>query len=386
MHNFYEIKITGKDIKRFIKTLHRMGILLYKIDWQENSVRLLVDREGYQKIKEIKTIYQIEIVGHHGIFKLEYYFQKYYLFIIAMMMGVLFILFLSHLIFDVEVVHVKEEMRAFIKEELEKEGIRPFRFQKSFNRQEQIVKSLILKYRDKIEWLEIERVGTKYIAKVEERKYSPTETETEPRDIIAKKDGRILQIEASEGSILVAKDQYVKKGDVLVSGQIKNKDVVMARVRSKGRVYATTWYTVHVSLPYHYQEEIKTGNKGKSLSVRLFSKQWNLFQTGSYESKQVTPLFQMKNPILPLSISWNVEEEVKKTEKIYTKDLALLEASSIAQEKLRSQLGNDIEILYEKSLKITEEDSKIDIEIFMTVKEDITAYQKTPEELPMEES
>ncbi|MCI8588299.1 MAG: hypothetical protein HFG40_01460, partial [Bacilli bacterium] len=284
------------------------------------------------------------------------------------------------------VVHVKEEMRSFIAEELAKEGIRPFHFQKSFDEQEKIVKKIVFNYRDKIEWLEIERVGTKYIAKVEERKYSPLDKETEPRDIIAKKDGRILQLEVAEGTILVAKDQYVKKGDILVSGQIKNKDTVMAKVRSKGKVYATTWYTVQVSLPYHYQEEIKTGRKRKALSIQFFSNRWNLFQFSSYQDSKVTPLFQIKNNLLPFSISWNEEEEIRKTDKVYTRELAILEASSLAREKLKNQLGSDIEILYEKSLKITEEDSKIDIEIFLTVKEDITAYQKTPEELPNTES
>jgi len=386
MHNYYEIKITGKDIKHFIKTLYRMKIQLYQIQWGKKDAILYVNREGLTKVKEMKTIYQIEIVGYHGLFKLEYYFKKYRLFLCAMLFGVFFILFLSHLIFHVQVIHVKKEIREFIKEELKKEGIRPFYFQKTFDRQEKIVKNIILNYRDKIEWLEIERIGTKYIVKVEERKYSDTENDTEPRDIIAKKDGRILQIEASDGTILVAKDQYVKKGDVLISGQIKNKDVVMARVRSNGKVYASTWYTVHVTLPYHYQEETKTGKKKKALSIRLFSKQWNLFPFRSYQQKKVTPLFELKNSILPLSISWNEEEEIQKSEKVYTKDLAILEASSIAREKLQNQLGEDIEILYEKSLKITEEDSKIDIEIFLTVKEDITEYQKTPEEIPPEES
>ena len=97
-------------------------------------------------------------------------------------------------------------------------------------------------------------------------------------------------------------------------------------------------------------------------------------------------MFQIKNYLLPLSISWNEEEEVVRREKVYTKDLALLEASSLAREKLQNMLGNDIEILYEKSLKITEENSKIDIVVFLTVKEDITAYQKTPEENTAEES
>ena len=386
MYNYYEIKVTGKDIHRFIKNLYRMKIQLYKINWGASSAILWVDLEGFKKIKEIKTIYEIEIIGYHGFFKLEYYLKKYYLFCVSMLLGILLILFLSHLIFDVRVVHVKKEIRTFLKEELRKEGITPLHFQKSFHKQEEIVAKIISNYRDKIEWMEIERVGTKYIVKVEERKYSEEKEEAEPRDIIAKKDGRILQIEAESGTILVAKDQYVKKGDILISGQIKNKDTVMAKVRSNGRVYAQTWYTVNVSLPYHYEEETKTGNKKKSLSVRFFSNQWNLFELHSYKRKKVTPLFQIKNYLLPLSISWNEEEEVVRREKVYTKDLALLEASSLAREKLQNMLGNDIEILYEKSLKITEENSKIDIVVFLTVKEDITAYQKTPEENTAEES
>jgi len=386
MNNYYEIKITGKDIHRFIKTLYRMKVQLHKIKWEDSSVVLWVDQEGLKKIKEIKTIYKIEIVRYYGLLKLEYYIQKYYLFLTSMIVGILFILFLSHLIFDVRVIHVKKEIRDLIQEELKKEGIEPLHFQKSFHRQEEIVRKIILNHRDKIEWMEIERVGTKYIVKVEERKYSTEKEEVEARDIIAKKDGRILQIEASDGTILVAKDQYVKKGDILISGQIKNKDTVMARVRSKGRVYASTWYTVNVSLPYHYEEEKKTGNKKKTLSVRLFSKEWNLFQFHSYNQKKVTPLFEIKNSILPLSISWNEEEEVIQSDRVYTKDLALLEASSMAREKLKNMLGDDIEILYEKSLKITEENSKINIVVFFTVKEDITAYQKTPEEQPIEES
>lgn len=386
MYNYYEIKITGKDIRRFIKTLYRMKVQLHKIKWEDSSVILWIDQEGFKKIKEIKTIYRIDIIGYHGLLKLEYYVKKYYFFLISMAIGILLILFLSHLIFNVRVVHVKKEIRDLIREELKKEGIEPLHFQKSFHKQEEIVRKIILNHRDQIEWMEIERVGTKYIVKVEERKYSEEKEEEEARDIIAKKDGRILQIEASDGTILVAKDQYVKKGDVLISGQIKNKDTVMARVRSNGRVYASTWYTVNVSLPYHYEEETKTGNKKKSLSVQFFSSKWNLFRFHSYLQKKVTPLFEIKNSILPLSISWNEEEEIVRSEKVYTKDLALLEASSIAREKLQDMLGSDIEILYEKSLKITEENSKIDIVVFFTVKEDITAYQKTPEEKIAEES
>ena len=379
MKNFYEIKITGKDTKRFIRTLHRMKIQLYKIKYQDNSVVIWIDRENYQELRKIKTIYKIELVGYHGILKIEYLLKKYSLFISMMGIGLLLILILSKMIFSIEVIHVKKEYRDFIKEELKKEGIELFHFQKSFDKQEQIVKKITTTYRDKIEWLEIERIGTKYIAKVEERKYSNTKNDGEPRDIIAKKNGRILEIEASTGTVIAKKDQYVKKGDVLISGQIKNKDILMAEVKAEGKVKALTWYTVNVSLPYHYQEEKKTGEKRKVLNIQILSKKWNIFGSKKEYNKETSPIFEIKNQLIPISISLCEEEKINKIKKVYTRDLALIEASRIAREKLEQKLGDDIEILYEKSLKITEENSKIDIEIFFTLKEDITAYQEIPE-------
>jgi len=214
---------------------------------------------------------------------------------------------------------------------------------------------------------------------VEERKYSNTKNDGEPRDIIAKKDGRILEIEASTGTVIAKKDQYVKKGDVLISGQIKNKDILMAEVKAEGKVKALTWYTVNVSLPYHYQEEKKTGEKRKVLNIQILSKKWNIFGSKKEYNKETSPIFEIKNQLIPISISLCEEEKINKIEKVYTRDLALIEASRIAREKLEQKLGDDIEILYEKSLKITEENSKIDIEIFFTLKEDITAYQEIPE-------
>lgn len=384
MENFYEVRITGKDTKRFIRTLHRMKIQLYKIEYQDNSVVIWIDKENFSELKKIKTIYEIELINYHGILKIEYLLEKYSLFIFMMSIGIIFILILSKLIFSVEVIHVKKEYRDFIKEELKKEGIDLFHFQKSFDKQEQIVKKITVTYRDKIEWLEIERIGTKYIAKVEERKYSNINDDGKPRDIIAKKDGRILEIEASTGTVIAKKDQYVKKGDLLISGQIKNKDLLMAEVKAEGKVKALTWYTVNVSLPYHYQEEQATGEKVKTLNIQILSKKWNLFGNKNFKNKKVSSIFKIKNLLLPISISIDEEEKINKTERLYTRDLAIIEASRIAREKLKQKLGSDIEILYEKSLKITEENSKIDIEIFFTIKEDITSYQDIPENIEEE--
>ena len=80
------------------------------------------------------------------------------------------------------------------------------------------------------------------------------------------------------------------------------------------------------------------------------------------------------------NITTEKEEEIIKKDTVYSKEQALLETSRIANEKLRQKIGEEDKILYEKSLKIMEEDSKIVVVIFFKVKEDITDYQPIKEE------
>ena len=378
--NQYDIKITGKDLKRFLKNLHKLKIQFYNITFDQKSMTIRVNEEDYKKIMEIQTIYEIEVVKIYGPIRILKFIQKYRIFFLFLGVGLAVISILSHLIFDVTVVHNKKEIRDLLYEELKEKGISKYHFYLSFDKQEKIVEEIITKHRNTIEWMEIERIGVSYIIKVEERKETNTETSFEPRDLVAKKDGYVTNIEASSGTILITPNTYVKKGDILVSGSIKNKDTLMAKVRATGKVFAEVWYQTTVTLPYHYQEEIKTGNHKKTLTIEFLNHSWNLFDFNPYQEKKVKTLKQIKNSLLPISIKLNEEIETIKKEYLYTKDMVVVEASRMAREKLTKKLGQEDKILYEKCLKITEEDSKIVVVIFFKVKEDITSYQAIPEE------
>lgn len=383
--SFYDIKITGKDVKRFIHNLHKMHIEFLNIEFEKNSVLIKVREEDYQKILNIKTIYEIEVVRLYGIAYFKRFLKKYSLFFIVL--GVSFFLFLglTNVIFEVEVVHNNKEIRELLLEELAKEGIRKYHFVVSYQKKETIKENILKKYKDKIEWLEIERQGTKYEIKVEERKKNDEQNDTTPKDIVAKKNGMIQKITSSSGEILVKKDQYVKKGDILIGGTIHNKEEVVGKVRAEGEVIAETWYTVTVSLPYHYREEIKTENKQKVLHIEWLQGGLNLFRFHKYRNSNLDYLYKLENPILPISISIAEEQEVNVIDKVYTKDNAIKEASTIAKQRLKTKLGEDIEILYEKNLKITEEDSKIKVVMFYKVSENITSYQDIIEEETQQE-
>jgi len=124
--------------------------------------------------------------------------------------------------------------------------------------------------------LEIDRVGTKYVVNVEERKKKKVDTDTSPRDIVAKKDCMILSINAQNGEVVKKKYDYVKKGDVIVSGTIKNKEDEVSKIKAQGQVFGEVWYKVTTEIPVHYYEENPTGKKKRVLTLKVLDKKISL--------------------------------------------------------------------------------------------------------------
>ena len=56
MNNRYQVKIVGKNIKRFIKDLIQMKISFYDLKLGPKYALIVVDDQGLTKIKKIKTL------------------------------------------------------------------------------------------------------------------------------------------------------------------------------------------------------------------------------------------------------------------------------------------------------------------------------------------
>lgn len=371
------LEITGKDIPRFIRSLYKRGIRFYRISTLKHIAHVTVSYSDYLILKEIPTIYEIRVIKYHGLARILEFLNIYKIFLFFIILGTCLLYFFSNLILEVEIVHDKQEIRSFLEEELSKYQVHKFSFIKNFSENEKIVSEILQNHRDKIEWLELERVGTKYIVKVTERKTIDKINDNNPRDVIARKKGTILSISASRGEVIKKVYDYVEAGDVIISGAIKNKDLIKDYVKADGQVFAETWYSVHVEVPYFYYEEVKTGKKNNSVSFKFLNFNKRFFSAFTdYQSKS---LLSLSHIFLPISISLQEEEEVLKTEIIYTYDKALLKAKEVARLKLLDTLGSEDAIIYEKSLKNYEEDSKIIVDMFFKVKEDITTYMEITE-------
>lgn len=384
MTNRYRIKITGKDPKYFLRHLIVKKIKLYNIVEDHDGISLTVDEVDYAKILKMKTSYNIKIINRFGVAKLRYLLLKYKYILSFLFLTLGLMIILSHFIFFIDVIHSKEEIRELVENDLKEFGISKYRFRVSYAKKEEIRNKILEKEKDKIEWLEIDRIGTRYIVNVEERLIKDNKVDNEVRDIVAKKDAMILNIEAETGEIVRKKYEYVRKGDTIVSGTIKNKENEVSKVKAEGKVYGEVWYSVTVELPKKYYEEKKTGKTSKALTLRIANKKISVpfsKDNKSYISED-SPI--LENNLIPIKLVLETKHEIEIIDKEYNMDNSSSEAIKLATKKLEDRLDEQSMILSKKVLKKTLKNSKIIVEIFFKVRENITDYKKISKELKIE--
>lgn len=368
----YKIKIEGKDVKRFIKKLYSNNIYFNDIEMYDKYAYVEVDKSNYEKLKQIKTIYKIEIVKLYGIIRIIDFIKIYSLFLIILSIGLLYLIFLSNIIFKVEVIHSKKEIRDLLYKELKYYNLDKYHFVKSYKEKEKIEEYILNNHKDKLEWLEIERIGTKYEVRVEERIIKKENDKLDVQNIVAKKNGIITKIEASKGEIVKKVGDYVKKGDIIISGTIKKDDVIKGKVAASGNVYAEVWYKTIVDMPYYYKNSTKTGRKRKVLKIKFLDKDIYIFGFKKYKFYDERKILYLKSRILPIGFSYSLERELNVEEYLYSPEEAVNTAIEYASKKLQKNLGENESIISKTVLNSNENENYITVEIFYKVNENIT--------------
>lgn len=371
MNNRYKIVIRGKNVDYFLKEIIKKNIYIYEIiNKSKNELIIVVDLVGLREINDIKTSYKYKIIDRYGFLKISYLIKKYYVTLIAFFINILLLVYLSNLIWSIDVVHENKYIRELVYNELKKENILKYHFKVSFDEKENIVKKILKREVDKLEWMEIEEAGTKYIVRVEQRKKNSIADNCISQNIVAKKDAMILEIHADSGEVVKKKMDYVKKGEVLISGIIYNKEDIMAVRCAKGIVYGEVWYKIHLDLPANYYEEKLTGNEVTKLDVNIFNNNYTLSNKyGSYKRKSN---FLFGSSIFPISVNLTKYLEVEVINESYNIGDIDSKALKLAEEKLMNKLGQNVSVISKKVLKKSVKESKIIVEVFIRVKEDIT--------------
>ena len=368
------LNIKGKNINRFIKKLKNNKIDILKINYKnKNEANITIYKKDYKKVKKIKSIYNIEKLEVFGLLKVKKNINKNKHLIIITMLAYITFIIATNLIFKIEIIHSNKDIRNLLKEELKKEGIKKYSFKKNYKEINKIKNNILNKYKDKIEWLEIENNGTKITVRVEERKIPEKKEDETPRNIVAKKKGIIKKVIARKGDIVKDMDDYVEKGELIITGDLNFNNETKGRVKAQGEVYAEIWYIVNTKYPLTIEKEIETGKKQKIYVLKLLNREFEI-SLNKYKTKKIKEKTIIKHNILPIEISKQTQRETKKISEIITYDEALKRAKNASINYVKRKLKDKEYIIRNTYLKSSLNNSTIDIEMFFAVYEDITDY------------
>ena len=232
-----KVKIKVNTTLNLIKYLITHNIEYTNLTKDNNTYTLITKIDNYKKINRR---FDTKLLRYYGMnFIKQTYINNKFL-IISFLISLLLLINLTNTINEVQINTNDQTLLESIQKELDKNNIKKNKRIKTYKELIKI-KENILKEIPNLEWLEITRQGTKYIIDVTPKLIKEEQKEKINTDIIATKDGVIKHIVVHNGEKLKEENEYVKKGEVIISGEIYKDDELVLSGQAKGEVYAEVW-------------------------------------------------------------------------------------------------------------------------------------------------
>lgn len=258
-YDLYEV--ASDDIVSLLNSFKKDHLIVFqltKID--DNTYRFYLPI--YQRFLARK--YNMQIIKSIGIlYYLVVLFCKK-INIIGVISFALTLLICSRFIFKVEITGNSPSNTKLVEEVLKENNINAGDLKKSYQELNEIYDDLKASFKGKIDYLNIYQEGGVLFVKYT-NSVGAKEVENNFQNIYASKDGVIQSIDVSSGNIVVQVNQFVKKGDLLVSNTITSTNGENKIIATKGKVMAYTYVT--------YQGEIdaKKMDEGEAFSYLLYT-------------------------------------------------------------------------------------------------------------------
>lgn len=369
MTSYLYIKIKNQPESKIIKKFQELNISIYDLQRKEKYIYIKILAEDYEKLQKYLKTLNFQKVRYTGPDYFKKTFKRYRMIIISLIISVFSVVICSNVIVDIKVIHEDKDLVELITSELEIYNVKKFTFKKSYNYLQKVKAQIKNKHLDKIDWLEINKVGMRYIVRLEERIITSENDLQTYCHVYASKDALVKNVKVTRGEAIVNMNDYVKKGDLLISGDIHLNEEIVNNVCASGTVEAEVWYEINLKVPFDHYETIKTGKKRTNIIVNYNGIDYKLFKDrlDKYEENR-----KLIFDLLGIKIYLKTDEEIIRKKLVYSQDEVIDNALKLAEQKLKDRLSSDARIVSKKILQNRVIDSTMDIDIFIVVREDIS--------------
>ena len=326
---------------------------------------------SYDDYLYIRRRYKCHIVKYYGKKNIVNIYENNKYVLLSLIISFMLLFLLCNTIFDIKINSDNKDIINIINNSLSDNGSGVYKRKVPCDKLNSIKNKILEDNKDTLEWIEIREKGCIYYIDVTPRVKSNNNVDNAlPSDIVAEKDGVIKHIVVHRGSKVIDNGDYVKKGDILISGNIIKNENVIDKVHSEGIIYAETWKTVNISIPFKRIDYVykKTINH---YYLDIFGHKFTI--SGKYDSDNT---INKKSIVLDKPyLFFKLYKEEKKiydyNEVILNKEEAYKEALNRSIDVINKKLSSDEYIISKKVLKKEVKRSKINLEVFFKVYEKI---------------
>lgn len=229
-------------------------------------------------------------------------------------------------------------------------------------------------------WVGLTLNSSKIIIDLQKQEVPKKEVEdlTVTGDLVATQDAVISDIVVSRGVVMVMKNQSVKKGDLLVSGNMKiliNENDHSNLVKSKGIIIGNTINLEKIKVPIETEELVYSGkikrHKVVSLFGNMLGKNYQTFENYYTDIKVLFNLFK----ILEINEITYYEQVVIK--KVYTRDTAINYAESKVRKEFEINRTSELEKIDNiELLEVTKEGNYYIVSLIVKKHQNIASFRQ----------
>ncbi|RSK27890.1 sporulation protein YqfD [Bacillus sp. HMF5848] len=376
-----QVSVQGKGVERFINACVRDGIDIWhvkKVGSESALFNIKLDDVSRLRVVVRQSDYKVSFKKRIGFPFLAIRARSNSGFIVGALFFCFVLFILSNMVWGIEITGAKPEMEHSIQKKLNEIGVQKGALQFFLDSPEGIQRRLTNEI-DGITWIGVKLKGTTYHFKVVEKNIPTPADYVSPRNLIASKKAVIVDMFVEEGQPLVAVNDFVKKGDTLVSG-ILGKEEDTKIVPARGVVWGETWYQSTVEVPMQTEFSVMTGNSVTSHYLKVAGVKipfwgFNKPTFSAIEENTVTHSLHFLRWKLPIEYERLIKHEKEDIIREYTFSEAVNAGKQIAHKELSDKLSDDATIKGEKVLHQSQRNGKVKLIIHFQVIENIAKPQ-----------
>ncbi|MCK1991553.1 sporulation protein YqfD [Peribacillus muralis] len=378
---YVKVKARGKGAERLINMLTRRGLHIWDVKRVGSETLIFhMDFRDIPKLRQVmrKSDCKVKFMQGKGVPFLMKRVMNNSGFLVGLIAFLLCIFVLSNMVWGIEVKDAKPATEHAIRKELDKMGVKIGKVQFFVDDVDTIQRKLSDRI-GALTWVGVELKGTTYHFRVVEKRQPKEIEKTSPQNLVASKKAIIAHMFVEKGQSKVNVNDYVGKGQLLVSGLIGKEDK-QEIVSAQGVIKGKTWYNAEVKIPMKTKFSVLNGNETNKHYLKMgdFSLPvWGFGDPGYNKQEKETTIrpfhfLQWELPISYKQVTLRSKEDIVRS---YTREEAVKEGRKMAKAELNKHLDEEDEIVEEKILHESMENGKVKLSIHYQVIEDIAIGQ-----------